>query len=77
MGRLGQLKGVHCPTAAPEIINRGTIIKMFAAAFGKLPRHGRNTTSAHQTHTHSHIHIHISRCMTWYQHVFVVVGAFN
>lgn len=59
-GRLGQLKGVHCPTAAPEIIKRrGTIIKMFAAAFEKLPRHGRNTTSAHQTHTHTHIDMYI------------------
>lgn len=45
-------------TAAPEIIKRrGTIIKMFAAVFQKLPRHGRTSTSTHKTDTHMPIYI--------------------
>lgn len=86
MGLVG--KGVHCPTAAPEIIKRrGTIIKMFAAVFGKLPRHGLISASTHNTHTHipystythtTYRHLYIHMCMAWYIRAFVVaVGAFN
>lgn len=71
MGLVG--KRVHCPTAAPEIIKRrGTIIKMFAAVFGKLPRHGRISASTHNTHTRIHIHIHILHTDT-YTYVYGLV----
>lgn len=53
-------------TAAPEIIKRrGTIIKMFAAVFRKLPRHGCTSTSTHKTDTHTHMPI--------YTHLYICV----
>lgn len=69
MGLVG--KGVHCPTAAPEIIKRrGTIIKMFAAVFGKLPRHGLISASTHNTHTHIPYSTYTH---TTYRHLYICV----